>query len=64
MSAAITTCGCEVTPERSQPLRNEWFFHYTIRITNEGEVSLSQLRAGYESWFPNYMASEELPVTN
>jgi phosphoribosylformylglycinamidine synthase II len=36
----------------------------TLRITNEGEVSLSQLRAGYESWFPNYMASEEVPVTN
>src|SRR5262249_55628081 len=24
-------------PERSQPMRNEWFFHYTVRITNEGD---------------------------
>jgi ApaG protein len=22
---------------RSQPLQNEWFFHYTVRITNEGD---------------------------
>jgi phosphoribosylformylglycinamidine synthase len=36
----------------------------TLRITNEGEVSLSDLRSGYENWFPNYMASEEIPVTN
>lgn len=24
------------SPDRSQPLRNEWFFVYTIEITNEG----------------------------
>jgi len=35
-----------------------------LRITNEGEISLSDLRTGYESWFPDYMASEEIPVTN
>jgi phosphoribosylformylglycinamidine synthase len=36
----------------------------TLCITNEGEIALSDLRDGYESWFPNYMASEEVPVTN
>jgi phosphoribosylformylglycinamidine synthase len=36
----------------------------TLRITGEGEIWLSQLRSGYETWFPNYMASEEIPVTN
>src|SRR5207237_4596667 len=30
----------------------------TLRITGEGEISLTDLRSGYESWFPNYMASE------
>ena len=36
----------------------------TLRITGEGEISLSDLRSGYENWFPNYMASEEVPVSN
>jgi phosphoribosylformylglycinamidine synthase len=36
----------------------------TLRITNEGEIALSDLRAAHESWFPNYMAAEEVPVTN
>jgi phosphoribosylformylglycinamidine synthase len=36
----------------------------TLRITGEGEISLSQLREGYENWFPSYMSSEEIPVTN
>ena len=26
----------EYAPDRSDPARNEWFFLYTIRITNEG----------------------------
>ncbi len=26
-------------PEHSQPFQNEWFFYYTIRITNEGDES-------------------------
>lgn len=26
----------EYAPERSDPSRNEWFFLYTVRITNEG----------------------------
>jgi phosphoribosylformylglycinamidine synthase subunit PurL len=36
----------------------------TLRIAHEGEISLSQLRAGYENWFPNYMSAEELPPSN
>ena len=36
----------------------------TLRITGEGEIPLSQLRFGYENWFPNYMASEEISVAN
>jgi phosphoribosylformylglycinamidine synthase subunit PurL len=36
----------------------------TLHITGEGEISLSQLRAGYESWFPNYMSAEEVPPSN
>ena len=36
----------------------------SLRVANEGEIALSDLRTGYESWFPNYMASEEIPVTN
>ena len=27
---------CRYSPEHSQPQRNQWFFLYTIRITNEG----------------------------
>src|SRR6476646_8227927 len=26
----------EYAPERSQPAQNQWFFRYTITITNEG----------------------------
>jgi phosphoribosylformylglycinamidine synthase len=36
----------------------------TLRVACEGEVSLSQLRFAHESWFPNYMAREEVPVSN
>jgi len=36
----------------------------TLHITGEGKIALSDLRHGYENWFPNYMASEEIPVTN
>jgi ApaG protein len=33
----------EYAPERSQPLQNEWFFLYTIRITNEGSQTVQLL---------------------
>ena len=27
----------QYAPEHSQPFQNQWFFHYTVRITNEGD---------------------------
>jgi phosphoribosylformylglycinamidine synthase len=36
----------------------------TLRVAREGEVSLSSLRSAHESWFPNYMSAEEVPVSN
>ena len=27
-------------PEQSQPFQSHWFFHYTVRITNEGEETV------------------------
>ena len=36
----------------------------TLRITGEGEIALAELRSAHESWFPDYMSSEEVPVTN
>ena len=31
------------SPEHSQPFQNQWFFHYTIRITNEGDETVQLL---------------------
>lgn len=33
----------QYAPERSQPFQSEWFFTYTVRITNEGEESVTLL---------------------
>lgn len=33
----------QYAPERSQPFQNQWFFHYTVRITNEGEETVQLL---------------------
>jgi ApaG protein len=33
----------EYAPERSDPARNEWFFLYTVRITNEGGETVQLL---------------------
>jgi ApaG protein len=33
----------EYSPERSQPSTNQWFFLYTITITNEGKVTVQLL---------------------
>ncbi len=30
-------------PEKSLPFQNEWFFHYTVRITNEGDETVQLL---------------------
>lgn len=33
----------QYAPERSQPFESEWFFLYTIRITNEGHTTVQLL---------------------
>ena len=33
----------EYAPDRSQPLRNQWFFLYTIEITNESDETVQLL---------------------
>ena len=33
----------QYAPERSRSSQNEWFFYYTIRITNEGEKAVQLL---------------------
>ena len=33
----------QYAPERSQPFQNEWFFHYTVRITNERDETVQLL---------------------
>jgi phosphoribosylformylglycinamidine synthase II len=35
-----------------------------ITLDSKGSVSVADLKAGFESWFPNYMSGEEVPVTN
>jgi len=35
-----------------------------VRVTGEGEMPLSELRAAHEGWFPRYMSGEEIPSTN
>ena len=30
-------------PEESQPFQGQWVFHYTVRITNEGETTVQLL---------------------
>jgi ApaG protein len=33
----------QYAPDRSQPFQNHWFFHYTVRITNEGDETVQLL---------------------
>jgi ApaG protein len=33
----------QYAPDHSQPFQSHWFFHYTIRITNEGEETVQLL---------------------
>jgi ApaG protein len=33
----------QFAPEHSQPFQNQWFFHYTVRITNEGDETVQLL---------------------
>ena len=30
----------QYAPEQSQPFQSKWFFHYTVRITNEGDETV------------------------
>lgn len=31
------------SPDQSQPFQSQWFFHYTVRISNEGEDTVQLL---------------------
>jgi ApaG protein len=33
----------QFAPEHSQPFQNQWFFYYTVRITNEGDDTVQLL---------------------
>jgi len=33
----------QYAPEHSQPFQHQWFFYYTVRITNEGEETVQLL---------------------
>ena len=33
----------QYAPEHSQPAQHEWFFHYTVRISNEGTETVQLL---------------------
>lgn len=33
----------QYAPEHSQPFQNQWFFYYTVRITNEGDEPVQLL---------------------
>ena len=33
----------QYAPEHSQPFQSHWFFHYTVRITNEGDETIQLL---------------------
>jgi ApaG protein len=33
----------QYAPERSRPFQNQWFFNYTVRITNEGDDTVQLL---------------------
>jgi len=36
----------------------------TITLDDKDSVMIAALKDGFESWFPNFMAGEEIPVTN
>jgi ApaG protein len=48
-TSEAVTCNVRVevesqyAPERSQPFQNEWFFDYTVRITNERDETVQLL---------------------
>jgi phosphoribosylformylglycinamidine synthase len=36
----------------------------TLTLDDRASVKIASLKDGFESWFPNFMAGEEIPVTN
>jgi len=36
----------------------------SLTLEDKDSVKIAALKDGFESWFPNYMAGEEIPVTN
>ena len=38
----------QYSADRSQPFQNQWFFHYTVRISNEGDETVQLLS---RHWF-------------
>jgi phosphoribosylformylglycinamidine synthase len=36
----------------------------TIILDSKASIPIADLKRGFEGWFPNYMAGEEIPVTN
>jgi phosphoribosylformylglycinamidine synthase len=36
----------------------------SLTLDDKDSVKIAALQDGFESWFPNYMAGEEIPVTN
>ena len=35
-----------------------------LTLDDKDSVAVAALKDGFESWFPNYMAGEEIPLTN
>jgi hypothetical protein len=35
-----------------------------LTLDGKDSVKIAALKDGFESWFPNYMSGEEIPVTN
>ena len=35
-----------------------------VTLDDKNSIAVAELKAGFEGWFPTYMAGEEIPVTN
>jgi phosphoribosylformylglycinamidine synthase subunit PurL len=36
----------------------------SLTLEDKDSVTIAALKDGFENWFPNFMAGEEIPVTN
>jgi hypothetical protein len=36
----------------------------TITLDEKERVTVAALKTGFEGWFPQFMAGEEIPITN